>query len=158
MLNPASLLGILWALVALLTHTLTETIDKAVLKGLEQLHCDLQAQRISQTMNQVSSMENKITAQAITQHWSAIRPVIVRYLNYTDKNSILHRFQCSHNISIGDYDLLLFADYSIEVNDSSRLCTATTSSSSWPILICCTFTLQWGECVSFTPLSEVEHY
>lgn len=40
------------------------------------------------------------------------RPVIVRYLNYSDKHAILERCWQARNLLVNDHPLLLFADYS----------------------------------------------
>lgn len=66
--DPASPVGIAKAVVALLASALAATVDSAVQRGLEQLHLDLQsqAQWITQTDEQISSLEDEAVANSAT--------------------------------------------------------------------------------------------
>lgn len=64
--DPASPADIAHQVVALLGPTLAATVDAAVQRGLEQLHLEVQsqAQRIAQTEDRISSLEDDSTAQS----------------------------------------------------------------------------------------------
>lgn len=49
------------------------------------------------------------------------RPVIVRYLNYADKNTILQKFWSQASLEIDGIRLLLFADYSAKLSKKRKL-------------------------------------
>lgn len=48
------------------------------------------------------------------------RHVIVKYLNYADKNAIMQRFRRSRSLTVDGAKLLLFADYSVEVMNKRK--------------------------------------
>lgn len=64
--NLASPAGITQAVVALLTLTLTATVNTAVQREIEQLHIELQAQaqKLSQTEEKISFLEDDSTANS----------------------------------------------------------------------------------------------
>lgn len=186
--DPASPAGIAQAVVTLLGPTLAATVDAAAYRGLEQLHIEVQAQaqRLTQTEERISSLEDESTATSamlaritttnrdiwdklddlenclrrnnlriiglpelvttlqltnicakiisvqlglrilcsierahrIGQYSdSCAKPshVIVKYLNYADKNAIMQKSGRSCSLSVDGAKLLLFADYSVEV-------------------------------------------
>lgn len=100
-----------------------------------------------------------------TEQRAKPRPVIVRYLNYADKNAILQKFRCSHTLSVEGADLLLFGDYLIEV---MRQCKAFSSICSTLYSSHIKFTLAYpavlhiqsptGEHLTFSSPADAEQY
>lgn len=77
------------------------------------------------------------------------RQVIVKYTHYGDKAAILQKFRSSRSIQIEGTDILIFADYSIELSRKgklfSRLCTQLHNekirfSLSYPAILNVTLT------------------
>lgn len=52
------------------------------------------------------------------------RPIIVKYLNYVDRLTILQKFRAQNSLEIDGYKLLLFADYSAELSKKRRAFTS----------------------------------
>lgn len=49
------------------------------------------------------------------------RQVIAKYLNYTDKTTILQTFRTQRQLAIDNTDLLIFADYAAELTKRMKL-------------------------------------
>lgn len=55
------------------------------------------------------------------------RSIIVRYLNYADRTEILQAFRSQRELKVNGYNLLLFADYSVEVSRKRKAFTKICS-------------------------------
>lgn len=62
----------------------------------------------------VVELTHRIGPQQYQQ--SKPRPVIVHYLNYAEKHTLLQHYRKAKGLSIDGHKLLLFADYSVEVS------------------------------------------
>lgn len=53
--------------------------------------------------------------------------MIAKYLNYNDKAAILQKFRANRELQIGGHDILIFADYSMDLSkrrkNFSKICT-----------------------------------
>lgn len=93
------------------------------------------------------------------------RHVIVKYLNYADKNAIMQKFCRSHSLTVDGAKLLLFADYSMEVMKQrkafSSICSTLHNnqirfSLAYPAIL--RIQTHDGEHLTFTTPEEVENY
>lgn len=93
------------------------------------------------------------------------RHVIVKYLNYADKNAIMQKFRRTRSLVVDGAKLLLFADYSIEVMKQrkafSSVCstlhrTQTRFSLAYPAVL--RVQTSEGEQLTFHTPEEAETY